>query len=303
MGSFNELAPRSNLPGGIDPKHLSIYTSPDEAASDFTQIAAWLSQKNSRHTKRAYSKDVSMFLEFARLPLRQIRSEHIAAFLNLSSDKSPATKNRRRNSIGSLFTYLVKTRFLDFSPAAAIEAVNVPDKTANRSLPHELIMKATQFEPNPRNKVLIELLYVSGIRREECSTLKFSSFKQHEKSVQMIVVGKGGKVRSVHLPLRFWELIQSLKDSDLDGPVFVSRKQEGPLTPGSINMIVKTALTRVGAPSEASAHWLRHSHGTNARKRKQDLRKIQVTLGHASIRTTEKYTHVDSDESSALCFR
>ena len=302
MASFGDLIPHSNLLTGVESKLLSIYSTPDEAVSDFTQIAAWLSQKKSKHTKRAYSSDVSSFLEFVRLPLKKIRSEHIAAFLNLNSDKSPATRNRKRNSIGSLFTFLTKTRYLDFSPAVAIETFEVPDETAKRSLPHDQIMKAVEFESNLRNKILIELLYVSGIRREECSNLKFSSFKLHEKSVQMIVVGKGGKARSIHLPLRIWEKVQSLRKSKLDGPVFSSRKKGAALAPETINEIVKLALIRVGAPKEVSAHWLRHSHGTNARKRNLDLRKIQATLGHASIRTTEKYTHVDSDESSALVF-
>lgn len=281
---------------------LEFYDDAQELSSDLRHVAAWLFQKQSPHTRRAYRHEVEHFLELVRKPLRRIEPTDLAAYLMARDHGALASKKRTKDALSSLFTYLVKTRYIPWSPAASLDSVKVADRTAQRTVSRSLIKAAIEFARIPRDKTLIDLIYVSGIRLAECRGLKFSSFVLRDRTVQMVVVGKGNKVRSVHLPLRFWTSIQELrpKYAHTDGEWLFRSSRGGQMSAVQLYRVVKEALKNVGAPGEVSTHWLRHSHATHAREKGADLRKIQATLGHNSILTTQKYTHVGSDESTAL---
>ena len=281
---------------------VEFYANSEELSADLKHIAAWLFQKQSVHTQRAYRHEVEFFMQMVRKPLKMVEPTDLAAYLMAKQKSSLATKKRAKDALSSLFTYLVKTRYIPWSPASSLDAIKVPDQSVQRTVTKSLIKSAIEFEKKPRNKLLLDLLYTSGIRLDECRKLKFNSFICRQQTVQMVVIGKGNKVRSVHLPLRFWPLLEAMRPTYAHSEgVWTFRSSRGEqISASQIYRVVKKALSRVGAPVEVSTHWLRHSHATHAREKGADLRKIQFTLGHNSLLTTQKYTHVGSDESTAL---
>jgi len=289
------LSPSSDL--------IRHYEDQDELFDDFKHIAAWLASKQSLHTRRAYRYEIEQFLILVRKPLKKVEPTDLAAYLLTRDRMSVASKRRAKDSLSSFFNYLVKSRYISFSPADSLTQIKVPSKIERRVLSQELIVSAIKYEPSKRNQTLLELIYISGIRREEASKLRFSDFKRLKRSVMLVVTGKGSKTRVVNLPLRFWELVQALRPNGLQTDnmaIFRSSWRSQGLTDKQIYRIIKSALVRVGAPLDAATHWLRHSHATHALQKGANIRKVQTTLGHESLTTTQLYLHMDEGESSAM---
>lgn len=294
----NPLLPAAKL------GHLDFYEDQNELTQDFHQIASWLSQKESPHTRRAYKFEVQEFLKFVRKPLKAVETVDLAAYLLTKEDKKAPTRRRAKDSLSSLFTFLVQSRYREWSPAVGLAKIKVKNDISRRVVEKDLVRNAIEQEPSQRNKTLIDLVFTGGLRRSEAAELQFSDFAlvtiDKKECVRMTVNGKRGKIRHVYLPSRFWEKIQSLKTRGSSSP-YLFHSSWGPrLTTEQINKIIKAALIKAGGSSEASAHWLRHGHGYEARKAGADLRVLQKTLGHSSLNTTEIYTFVDAGESSSF---
>ena len=122
------------------------------------------------------------------------------------------------------------------------------------------------LEPNKRNRALLKLLYVAGLRVSEVTQLQWFSLQPRDVGGQVLVYGKGGKTRAIKLPASLWQELQSMRgDAAIGEPVFTSRKNKGHLKEMQVNRIVKAAAKRVPGLEEAvadtvSPHWLRHAH-------------------------------------------
>ncbi len=144
---------------------------------------------------------------------------------------------------------------------------------------------------NPKHKLLIMLLYCTGLRLSEVRKLK----REHlflERHCGIVQQGKGKKDRMFHLP----EIIHPLLPSE--GYLFPGRK--GSLSKKSIQGIIRQAAVKAGIHRRITPHVLRHSYATHLLEMGTDLRVIQSLLGHASIRTTQIYTHVRTDKFATL---
>lgn len=299
--AVSALAKSSLITDRYPAEFFSIYEDAGHAALEFRKIAAWISQKTKK-TKITYEAEIANFLNFVRKPLTEINTEDIAAFLHTKKDFAPATRKKSKDSVSSFFTYLVKTRYIPINPASALDSIKVPDVSMRRSLRPEVIKSAIEHEPNFRNKLLVELLFVSGVRLHELAELKFSSFYLRKNSLQMIVLGKGSKTRSVHLNKRYFKRLESLRPvGSLSDDEYVFRSNRcRRFSDSQIWRIVKSALIRVGAPSNVSTHWLRHTHASVALEAGTDLRTLQLSLGHSSLAVTQKYLHIDHETSSGV---
>ena len=161
------------------------------------------------------------------------------------------------------------------------------------------VLHLLALERNPRNKALLRLLYLGGLRISEVCSLCGRDLAARDDSGQVTLFGKGGKTRSVLLKPSIWQDLAALRAANPDAPVFRSR-QGGALDPSQVHRIVKQAAKRAGLAEAVSAHWLRHAHVSHALDRGAPVHLVQATVGHASLTTTSRYAHARPNDSSSL---
>ncbi len=142
------------------------------------------------------------------------------------------------------------------------------------------------------------VMYASGLRITEACTLRPEQINSARMLIQPI--GKGDKERITILPQRllfelrrYWDLSRPLRgNSDW---LFPGGSREGHVSREAVSQAFKLAVRAAGIDKKATTHWLRHSFATHLIEAGTDVRVVQVLLGHASLRTTEKYTHVSTE--------
>ncbi|NJL44418.1 MAG: tyrosine-type recombinase/integrase [Nitrosarchaeum sp.] len=163
-------------------------------------------------------------------------------------------------------------------------------------LTREEVSRLLAAATHSKSKLLIELLYSSGLRVSECTRLKVEDLEMGSK-IAWVRGGKGGKDRMVILSERLiTHLREYLSASGISLGFLFPGKERKPLTVRNVQSIVSGAAQRAGIQKQVTPHKLRHSFATHLREAGEDLRLIQELLGHSSIQTTEIYTHVSSEE-------
>jgi integrase/recombinase XerD len=184
--------------------------------------------------------------------------------------KSETDQNRALTAVKSLLSFAQETGYVPFNGGAA-----------------------------GRNRVLLKLLYISGVRVSELCGLKWCDALSHKEGGQITVFGKGGKTRTVLLKPKVWQQLLSLKgEAKAVDPIFPSGKGGGALDVSQVRRIVYAAARRAGLEQKVSPHWMRHAHASHALDRSAPIHLVQATLGHASVSTTGRYLHARPTESS-----
>lgn len=260
----------------------------------------------SAHTVRAYTttlSSLSAFLQARDQDLAQASLVDLRAWL--SSERigsrprrrplAPATMARRVAAIRSFYRWMLREGHLIASPATRLRSPRVPAKVPRfLDIPEAALVVEQPSQKGwflARNRALLELMYGAGLRVSEVVGLDVLSLDFTNNLVR--VMGKGSKERIVPFgppaaaALRAWmALIPS------DGPVFLNRFGRR-LSSRSAWGITREAGT-VNGISGLHPHALRHSCATHLLGSGADLRAIQEQLGHASLSTTQQYTHVDA---------
>jgi integrase/recombinase XerD len=266
---------------------------------DDTLIRLWLHGR-SPHTQRAYAKDTRRFLAFVGKPLGAVTLGDLQAFADSLTDLAPSSQGQALASIKSLFSFGHRVGYLTFDVGKAVRLPAKKETLAERILPEAAVVKMLALEPNERNRIMLKLLYASGMRVSELCRLTWRDAQDRNEGGQVVAFGKGGKTRSILLPASVWdELIALRGDAGDDDPVFPSRKGGRMLTGVQVLRIVRAAALRAGIRGDVSPHWLRHAHASHALDRGAPVHLVQQTLGHASLTTTSRYTHARPSESSA----
>jgi len=272
----------------------------------------------SPRTVRAYRTDLARFVVFWQEEFgeekassaRLARVDSLAVRSYLAALHRAGLKNRsiarHLSTLRSFFRWACREGHLEKSPAAGLVSPRVP-----RSLPRamtvadtESLLDASEADSVPeRERALFELLYAAGLRVSEAAGLDVEDLDLSSRLVR--VLGKGSKQRIVPFgeqaedALRAWlpvraALRQPAGADDEDGqPLFVNRRG-GRLTTRSMARLLKKRLRAAGLPADISPHALRHTFATHLLEAGADLRAIQELLGHASLSTTQKYTHLDA---------
>lgn len=286
-----------------------------QADTDSQIIGMWLHGR-SIHTRRAYERDAGRFLAFTRKALAQVTLQDVQDFADSLSGLSLASQGRTLAAVKSLLAFAHKTGYLRFNVGAAVRCPKLKDTLAERILEEEQLQRILALETDPRNAVLLRLLYASGARVSEICGLRWKDCQKRDRDIaseepgsagdhrspkvagQVTLFGKGGKTRTVRLSPATWKALLTLKGrSAPDDPVFISRKG-GPLDSSQVRRIVRAAGLRAGVAG-VSPHWLRHSHGSHALDRGAPISLVRETLGHSSIATTGRYLHARPKESSS----
>jgi len=268
-------------------------------------------EKNfSAHTVRAYRSDILSFLIWLgndSLDDADYRKLKLYLVFLQKFNYSKTTTARKVASLRTFFKYLFREKIIENNPAGGIHS---PKK--NKSLPKFLTEEEvnaifngikTDTPSGYRNKVILELLYASGMRVSELSNLKVSDLNIENNEIK--VMGKGAKERIVLVSNRVKELLvfylKTVRpllntegpNADLtqDSPVFIN-KTGFKLHPQSIRLAIKKTVNMIQLPKNVTPHVFRHSFATKLLNHGADLRVVQELLGHASISNTQIYTHV-----------
>jgi integrase/recombinase XerD len=280
------------------PAPITSLSRNSQADNDAQLIELWLHGRTA-HTKAAYHRDVTRFFGFVAKPLVKIELLDFQGFTD-SLEGATASKRRVIASLKSLFGFAMKIGYLHFNVAAAIRAPKSVDSLAERILSEAAVHRMIALAGNRRNQMLLRVLYASGVRVSEICMLTWHNTQPNGDSGQLTVLGKGGKVRSVVLPVGLWkDLVEFRGEANEGDPIFVSRKGGGSLDRSQVLRIVKAVAKKAGVKAHVSPHWLRHCHASHALERGAALNLVQVTLGHASLGTTGQYLHARPNDSSA----
>ena len=274
--------------------------------TQFTQYLA--TERNvSPHTLLAYTSDLARFMDFIHrergADARADSIDHLLirrylAFLHKDHQKSSI--GRKLAAIRAFFKYLVREGMVAKNPA---ELVSTPKK--EKRVPFHLnIDEVTALVESPRegdilsqrDRAILETLYSCGIRVSELTGLSVGEVDLESGLVR--VLGKGGKERVVpvgrHARQAIADYLLARGNPPLDAP-FLLNARGGRLTSRSVARTVDKYILRLATIKKVSPHTLRHTFATHMLEAGADLRAIQELLGHASLSTTQKYTHVSID--------
>jgi len=271
-----------------------------------------LERSLSEHSIEAYLNDITKLEQYFEtlgqtlnvntLKLRDLRK--FISWLNTLGMQA-SSQARILSGIKAFFNYLMIEEIISEDPTHLIEAPKLSRKlpdTLNITEIEALLATIDASKPDGmRSKAIIEVLYGCGLRVSELSELRISNIFQETEFIK--IIGKGNKERIVpigHSALKFLaiyinqvRLHLNIKKGHEDF-VFLNRFGSR-LSRVSIFTLVKNLATKAGIHKTISPHTFRHSFATHLIEGGADLRAVQEMLGHASITTTEIYTHLDRD--------
>lgn len=285
---------------------MQVERSDQVTAGSFEGYLEWLRARGaSPATVRAYATDLAQLerwldaagIDPAAADPRTLR--RYAAYLG-TCRYAPATAARKLSAVRSAYAWLADRGAVERSPA-----VLVPGPRRARTLPstlsgdevERLLDAPAGTEPRDlRDRALLELLYGCGLRAAEACDLDLRDVRLDAETVR--VTGKGGKQRVVPLGGAAQAALERylargrprLAADGGSGRLFLSVRGR-PLAPSDVRRALQRALRRAGI-AQRSPHALRHTFATHLLEGGADLRSIQDLLGHASVGTTQVYTHV-----------
>ncbi len=261
----------------------------------------------SAHTIRAYRTDVQQFWKFAQetyslTSFPEVGHSHIRAWIVdlLAKDIAARTIHRKLSTLKSLFRFLLREGRIEQNPMLKV----IAPKTGKR-LPVFIqaqhlkqLFEAIPFEDtfsDQRNKLLLELLYGTGIRRSELMQLTLQDVDQTQRILK--IKGKGGKERLVpygeHLAKAFAAYLEHRREtfpSTAYPEIFLTDKGK-PMYPKLVYNIVHRYLSQVTRVEQRSPHVLRHSFATHLSDNGAELNAIKELLGHSNLAATQIYMH------------
>lgn len=266
---------------------------PDDLIENF--LSSMLSERGlSKNTYTAYKSDLSLFFQSIKKPALDVTHEDVISYVTSSKAFSAKTNNRRLAAIKGFFKFLVSEHILKENPASDVESAktkrNIPRVLSEEQL-IDLIEACDRYEKDAvRFKLIVILLYSSGVRVSELLSLK-TNMIDYENSI-IRVIGKGQKERMLPIDPSVISLIKAL---NISGYLFVSKRTGETLTRQRIFQIIKQLGLDIGVPN-LSPHKIRHSFATHMLNHGADILTLQKLLGHSDASTTEIYTHVLSDK-------
>jgi integrase/recombinase XerD len=271
--------------------------------SDNIQIYSFLNQPSiSKGSKENYERILREFFSFySGTDIKSVTTAHITLYLK-KLEIATSTKNLHLRVIGAFFRFLKNTSYIEQNPAAQLKQERVPETFQFKILQREQIDRMIELENDLQKKILLKILYFTGLRISEAISLKTNSFRIDElgKGVYMTIVGKGAKVRTIYLPDEFFNEVSKYMsgNSSDDGYLFFDFESKKPLTRFQAFRIIKAAAKRAKVEPVPSPHWFRHTNATHSIEAGAPLHTVQATLGHSSITTTGKYLHSAKTESN-----
>ncbi len=262
-------------------------------------------KKYSPYTITAYKNDLETFQNFCEnefdekdlsiLPYSIIRSWIVDL---VESNISNRTINRKISSLKSYYNFLLKTKQINQSPLYKHQALKIQKKVNVPFSQKEIIEVLQSFNDaegfeSVRDKLLIELLYTTGMRRSELIGLKNTSIDLSQSIVK--VVGKRNKERQIPLLNSVIKSIETyrvekMKINSKEDYFFITNKGNK-MYPTLVYRIINEYFSKVSLKVKKSPHVIRHSFATHLLNEGADLNSVKELLGHSSLASTQVYTH------------
>lgn len=269
----------------------------------------------SENTVRAYGQHLHAFVDWCdvrsidplRVTVRQLRS-YIGDMR--SSGLSQRSVAAHLSSIRSFFRWMIVEGLIDSNPAEALTSPKLPEAlpvTVSARQMRALFSVVESGTPSGlRDACMLELFYATGARISELASLRLDSFDWSSRCVRLF--GKGSKERIVPVHQRAAEAVHEyvqigrpalLSNSShkrpLDTSSFFISKKGRVMDSAALRYRFKALSRRAGLPSDITPHTMRHTFATDLLDGGADLRSVQELLGHASLSTTQIYTHLSVD--------
>lgn len=273
----------------------------DRLINDFKNYLE-LERNYSNNTSLSYVKDVTLFSDFIKKDLLLVDKKDIEKYIRILN-KSSKTISHVISSLKSFYNYYMRMGNIKSNPTDEIDRPKI-EKKIPEFLTLEEVSSLLNFEVNnefeARNKAILELLYSSGLRISELTSLELSNIDLDECLVR--VMGKGSKERIVPLGdyaidalKEYIYFYRPMLNKNNSSYVFLNNRG-GVLSRQFIFKVIKEECIKKGIRKNVSPHTLRHTFATHLLKNGADLRIIQELLGHENLSTTQIYTHLTNDK-------
>ncbi len=272
------------------------------------------SQKHySSHTVQAYQTDIEQFFEFMKqrigphkgYDIDEVSKEDIRIFISglVRHGMSSRTVARKLASLKALFQYLLRTGVVKINPAAALHGPklekHLPGFLREEEIRDALASIDQKSATGVRDRAILELFYGTGMRLSELIHLNMEDIDLSAGTVR--VYGKGGKERILPVGRNTGQKIKAYlsrrKELHPKGEVravFLNRQGERMSSRG-VQLIVQKWLQHASEKKQLGPHVIRHTFATHLLDRGADLEAVKELLGHASLSTTQVYTHLTTD--------
>ena len=274
------------------------------------ELAAFLlrlktERRLSPHTVEAYERDLDALLAFCVREqigsFKALDSFNVRRFAAESHRKGLAARSvaRRLSAVRTFMNFLIETGVLKSNPGVHVQAPKAPRRlpaTLDADQVASLLAISGDDPMTLRDRAILELFYSSGLRLAELVGLNLGDVDAADHTVR--VLGKGSKARIVPVgkqalaALRDWLAVRAELARAGELALFVGRRGQR-VSPRTVQKRVNEWAKRQGAPTGVHPHMLRHSFATHVLESSRNLRAVQEMLGHASLSTTQIYTHLD----------
>ena len=264
---------------------------------------SYISKKNySINTYTSYINDLYYFTIFVKKDLTKVTFEDVKDYLehlNLKKEKSSSVR-RKISSLKSFYKFLYKNGYMDKKD---YPLTKVAYPKMEKKLPKfiyyndllEIINESTKDKDGVRDRLIIEMLYATGVRVSELVNIKINDIDFNNRRI--IVLGKGNKERIVYYGEYAEEVLKEyMKTHERKNHnyLFVNSKG-GKLTDRGVRYIIDNIMSKLSVKTHVTPHVLRHTFATDMLNNGCDIKVVQELLGHSSLKATEIYTHVTNE--------
>ena len=261
-----------------------------------------LTKNYSDNTYTSYISDLYYFYLFVKKDLRKVNDKDIRSYLeelNKQNEK-PTSIRRKISTLKSFYKYLYKNNYIDKKDYPLNKTVY---PKVEKRLPKfiyyndllEILDESTRDKDGIRDRLIIEMLYATGVRVSELVNIKYNDIDFNNRRIR--VCGKGNKERIVYYGEYAEDVLKEYMNTHIkndNGYVFINSKG-GQLTTRGVRYIIDNIMNRLSVKVHVTPHVLRHTFATDMLNNGCDIKIVQELLGHASLRTTEVYTHVTNE--------
>lgn len=276
-----------------------------------SEFLNYIRNKNySLNTIISYINDLYYFHEFVKMDFDKVKYDDIRdylEYLNLKKEKSTSV-SRKISSLKSFYKFLYKNDYMDKKDYPLVK-VTYPKK--EKKLPKflyyndllEIINESSKDKDGVRDRLIIEMLYATGVRVSELVNIKLNDIDFNNKRI--IVCGKGKKERIVYYGDYAEEVLNKYLKTHVrknNNYLFLNSKGEQ-ITDGGIRYIIDNIMKKLSIKTHVTPHVLRHTFATDMLNNGCDIKVVQELLGHSSLKATEIYTHVTNEHLKEVYYK
>ncbi len=276
-----------------------------------SEFLNYIRNKNySENTIISYVNDLYYFYEFIKMDFDKVKYDDVRdylEYLNLKKEKSTSV-SRKISSLKSFYKFLYKNNYIDKKDYPLVK-VTYPKK--EKKLPKflyyndllEIINESSKDKDGVRDRLIIEMLYATGVRVSELVNIKLSDIDFNNKRI--VVCGKGNKERVVYYGDYAKEVLDKYLKTHIrkdNNYLFLNSKGEQ-ITDGGIRYIIDNIMKKLSIKTHVTPHVLRHTFATDMLNNGCDIKVVQELLGHSSLKATEIYTHVTNERLKEVYYK